>query len=110
MERFRRFIGSDLNLESVKNASRINEFGVDCTYLPDPPEDFDEFEFRTGFGGQDNIVITVATELGKVKRILFSEADGDNPDIIRSLSVPRLEQVLSEKGEKIVGLFEFITG
>lgn len=110
MERFRKFMGSDINLENVKNAGQIEFYGVRCTYLSDPLEEFDEVEFRTGFGGEDNIVITVAVELGKIRRVIFSQADGENPDIIRSLTGAQLNAFLSEKGDKLAGFFEFIAG
>lgn len=109
MERFKKFMGRELNLENVKNTGRLASYGVACTYLSDPPEDFDEVEFRTGSGGRDNIVITVTTEMGKVKRIMFSEADEKNPDVVRSLTAPQLEGLLAEKGEQLAGFFEYIT-
>ncbi len=37
MERFRCFIGREINLEKVKNMDRLDAFGITCTYLPDPP-------------------------------------------------------------------------
>lgn len=109
MQRFRKLMGVDLNLENVKNTGGLNAYRVKCTYLPDPPEDFDEVEFRTGFGGEDNIVITVAVELGKIKRVIFSRADSEDPDVVRSLTGAQLEAFLSEKGEKLAGFFEYIT-
>ncbi|MHB8917226.1 MAG: hypothetical protein ACYC4H_04330 [Desulfocucumaceae bacterium] len=109
MNRFRKFIGREIILENVKDSGRLDSFGVVCTYLSDPPEDFDEAEFRTGYGGKNNIVLTVATEMGIIKRVLFSEADQGNQDLIRSLSGPRLEALLSEKGEALAGFFEYIT-
>lgn len=108
MQRFRKFMGAGLNLERVKDAGGLKAFGVVCTYLSDPPEDFDEFEFRTGFNGEDDIVITVAVELGKIKRIIFSRTDDENPDVIRSLTGEQLEAFLSGKGEKLAGFFGFI--
>lgn len=109
MDRFRKYLGRDLNLENVKNSGGIGAMGVRCTYLSDPPEEFDEVEFRTGFGGEDNIVITTATEMGKIKRVIFSEADGENPDVIRSLAGPRLDRFLSARGGDLVRFFEYIT-
>lgn len=108
MERFRRFMGREINLENVKNSNCLQPFGITCTYLPDPPDEFDEFEFRTGFAGQE-IVITVAVEQGKIQRIMFSGADSDNPDVTRSLSPSRLEELLAGKGDVLAGFFESIT-
>lgn len=110
MERFRKYIDVDLNVENVKNSAQLETYGVECTYLPDPVEEFDEFEFRTDFGGEKNIVITFAIEMGKIKRLMFGEADKNNPDVVKSLTGSRLESFLSEKGEAMEKFFDFITG
>jgi len=109
MERFKKFMGRELDLEKVKDTGRLAASGIECAYLPDPLEDFDEVEFRTGFGN-DIIVITVAVELGKVKRIMISMADEKNPDMVRSLTGSQLEGFLAEKCETLVGFFEYVTG
>ncbi|MFZ5633801.1 MAG: hypothetical protein ACOY40_13245 [Bacillota bacterium] len=109
MERFRKYMGREVNLENVKNDSRLGAFGVACAYLPDPLEDFDEIEFRTNFGGQGNIVVTVTLETGKIKRVMFSEADEKNPDVIRSLTESRLAEFLAGKGAQLAGFFDYIT-
>lgn len=109
MERFRKYIDRELNPERAGDAVGLGAIGVVCTYLPDPVEDFDEFEFRTDYGGQNNIVITVTLELGKVKRVMFSQADGKNPDVVRGLTADQLGNLLSQKGESLVAFLEFIT-
>ena len=109
MERFKKFMERELNLEKIKDTGRLAVSGIECTYLSEPLEDFDEVEFRTGFGG-DIIVITVAVELGKVKRIMISVADEKNPDVVRSLTGSQLEGFLAEKGETLAGFFEYVTG
>ena len=109
MERFRSYIDRKINLERVKHTDRLDAFGITCTYLPDPPEEFDEFEFRTGFDGENDIVLTVAVEMGKIKRIMFSVADEEDPDALRSLPPARLDGLLAKKGELLAGFFEYIT-
>lgn len=109
MKRFRKFIDKLVKLENVKDSASLENFSVNCTYLPDPPEEFDEFEFRTGFGGQDNIVIVITVELGKIKRMIITEADENNLDVTRSLSPERLEELLAQKGEQLVEFFKYIT-
>lgn len=109
MERFRCYIGREINLEKVKNMDRLDAFGITCTYLPDPPEEFDEFEFRTGFNGENNIVLTVAVEKGKIKRVMFSAADEEDPDVLRSLPQARLAGLLAKKGELLDEFFQYIT-
>lgn len=110
MKRFRKFIDAELNVENVKNSAQLNSYGITCTYLPDPVEDFDEFEFRTDFGGKENIVISFALEMGKIKRLIISEANEHNPDVVKGLTADRLESLLSQKGDDLERFFEFITG
>ncbi len=109
MQRFRKFMNAKLNVENVKNSAQLNSYGITCTYLPDPVEDFDEFEFRTDFGGKENIVISFALEMGKVKRLMISEADEHNPDVVKGLTADRLESFVSQKGDDLERFFEFIT-
>lgn len=109
MERFRKYTGGELNLDHINDQNLLGSCGVLCTYLPEPVEDFDEFEFRTGSGGQDNIVITVTVEMGKIKRVMFSAADEKNPDIVRRLTEAQLADLLSARGDQLVRFFEHIT-
>ena len=109
MVRFRKYIDRELKSENVKDARELDAYGVTCTYLPDPIEDFDELEFRTEYNGKNNIVITITLELGKIKRAMFSVADEVNPDIVRALTESQLEGFLSNKGEKLLGFFDYIT-
>lgn len=109
MERFRKYLGRDLNLENAGKLAGEEAYGVTCTYLPDPVEDFDEFEFRTVSGGREYIVITVAVEMGKIKRMVFGLADPDNPDLVRSMSGPQLEQFMAARGEELVNFFDYLS-
>ncbi|MCL6560453.1 MAG: hypothetical protein K6U74_17005, partial [Firmicutes bacterium] len=67
-----------------------------------------EFEFRTPLG-QDAVVILVALEMGKIKRIMFTVAEPDDPDMTRSLTDTQLENLLAEKGEQLIKFFDYIT-
>lgn len=109
MHRFRKFIDQGLNLENVKASDQLEAFGIRCTTLPDPPEEFDEFEFSTDYSEQMNVVIGVAIESGKMKRVLFGLSDKDDPDSFIGLSKTQLEQLLERKGDQLVRFFEFIT-
>ncbi|MGQ9825063.1 MAG: hypothetical protein ACUVSK_08720 [Desulfotomaculales bacterium] len=111
MERFRPYLGKRINPEKIKGAEALlREFNVTCTYLPDPPADFDEFEFRTGFSAPQEVVITLAVEKGAVKRVMFGLAGGDDPEEIRSLPKEQLEEFLSRRGGQMEDFFAFITG
>lgn len=109
MERFRKYVDRELQLENVKNEAVLEQYGVVCTYLPDPLEDFDELEFRTDFQGKNDIVFIVSVELGKVKRILFSAADQENPELISSLSQSQLKEFLDKHGERMTEFFDSVT-
>ncbi|HZK18315.1 MAG TPA: hypothetical protein VFD15_03275 [Clostridia bacterium] len=108
MERFKRFINATVNLEKVRDVSGVKAFEVECTYLPDPVEDFDEFEFKTEYGGK-TIIIGFAVEMGKIKRLMFVEPDADNPDIVKALTPEELDNFFKEKFEQMTRFYEFIT-
>ncbi|MEW6572398.1 MAG: hypothetical protein AB1374_02025 [Bacillota bacterium] len=108
MERFRKYVGRTLNLENTKDEGALARFGITGRYIPDPPEDFDEFEFATDFAGQ-TVVILVTIEKGAVKRLLFSLADQDDPDETRPLSETQLQEFIAQKGEQLTGFFDLIT-
>ncbi|MEW6447113.1 MAG: hypothetical protein AB1426_03360 [Bacillota bacterium] len=109
MERFRKYIGKTLILDNVKDRGILSGYGITSRYLPDPPEDFDEFEFAIDFAGQ-TVVLLVTVEKKAVKRLLFSLADQDDPDVTRPLSETQLQEFLSQKGEQLTGFFDHITG
>lgn len=109
MERFRKYMRADLNLEGAKDKKFLSSLGITCTYLSEPLEDFDELEFRTGFQGRDDIVITVAVEMGKIKRVMFGAADEANSDVVKSMSREGLEKFLAVRGEDLVRFFEYIS-
>ena len=108
MKRFRKYIDKSLNTENTKNSSQLNLFGITGKHLPYPPEEFDEFEFSTDFAGQE-IHIGVAVQMGKIKRIMFSLADKEDPDIVKGLTESQLKDLLAEKGDKLISFFEYIT-
>lgn len=109
MERFRPYLGKKLNLERIKNPGELEAFDVTCTYLPDPPADFDEFEFRTDFLAARDLVITLAVEKGEVKRVMFGLA-GEDPEDIRSLTRQQLDELLLRRGARIEDFLAYVTG
>ncbi|MEW6173310.1 MAG: hypothetical protein AB1510_09645 [Bacillota bacterium] len=108
MERLRKYVGKNLNIEKVKDSDTLMTFGIVCRYLPDPPEDFDEFEFTFDFNGE-TVVLLVTVELGKIKRLYFSLADRDDPDVTRPLTEEQLQELLTSKGDQLVRFLDFIT-
>lgn len=108
MKRFKKFIGKNLNTENIKNSDELNLLGIKGKYIPDPPEEFDEFEFTTDFEGQE-IQINVAVQSEEIKRIFFSLVDEHNKDIVKGLTETKLEELLKEKGDLLLKFFEYIT-
>ncbi len=109
MERFRKYIDRELKIGNVKNAELLEFHGVICTYLPDPIEEFDELEFRTSFQAENDLVVTIAVEMGKIKRVMFSAAKEEDPDDTRSLTEPEMVHILSARGEHLASFLELIT-
>ncbi len=109
MQRFKKFIDQHLHSENIKNSDQLSAFGVTCTTMPDPPEEFDEFEFKTAFSEHMDAVIGVAIEMGKVKRILLGLSGKNDPDSFMALSDTQLEEFLARRGDQLVEFFKFIT-
>jgi hypothetical protein len=109
MERFRRYIGSTISLENIKDAEGLTTFGVTCRHLPDPPEDFDEFEFISDFEGTNNLGLMVTVESMMIKRIFFGFISTEDPDIITPLSDVQLKGLLDQRGDALTRFFDYIT-
>jgi hypothetical protein len=108
MQRFKKYVGEKISLAKIKDAAGIGSFGMTCRYLPDPPEDFDEFEFVTDFGGKNNLGLMVTIELMRIKRLFFGMISPEDPDVIRALNESELEQLLKERGAQLEGFFHYI--
>ncbi len=108
MIRFKKYINKDIRLENVKNSAQLSTYGVICKHLPDPIEEFDEFEFNIDFYDQ-KILLGVAVLEGKVKRVMFVMVDQEDSDVFRPLTESQLKGLLDLKGEQLVSFFEFIT-
>ncbi|MDD5452217.1 MAG: hypothetical protein PHT49_10020 [Desulfovibrionales bacterium] len=109
MERFRNYVGKTVVLEKVREAVAQNAYGLAGRYLPDPPEDFDEFEFITDWDGENKLALMVTVEMMKVKRIFFGISSPENPDVVRGLSDTELKELLEKKGGVFVSFFDHIT-
>jgi hypothetical protein len=108
MQRFKKYVGEKISLAKIKDTAGIGSFGMTCRYLPDPPEDFDEFEFVTDFGGTKNLGLMVTIELMRIKKLFFGMISAEDPDVIRPLSESELEQLLKERGDQLEAFFEYI--
>jgi hypothetical protein len=109
MERLRKYIGSPIDLENIKDAENLKAFGFTCRYLPDPPEDFDEFEFVTDFEGTNDLGLMVTVELGNIKRVFFGLISPDDPDIVSALTEDQLKNLLDQRSDALIGFFDYIS-
>jgi hypothetical protein len=108
MVRFKKYIEKDIHLENARNEDKVRSFGITPQYVPDTPDEFEEFEFITDFEHQ-TVSIGVSVQSGKIKRILVGLIDLADPDSFMALSKSELEDFLNKKGEKLVSFFEYIT-
>ena len=108
MQRFKQYMSERINLNKVKDANRLASFGMICRYLPDPPEDFDEFEFVSDYRGKENLGLMVTVEMEKIKRIFFGMISPDDPDVVRPLTEDELKDLLDEKGANFLKFFDYI--
>ncbi len=109
MEPLRDYVGKKIELNHVKDAKRLGDFGFTCRYLPDPPEDFDEFEFGTRIGDLDNLGLMVTVQSMKIVKMFFASIDPVNPDMVRGLSEEQLTYIFEHAQNKITGFLDFIT-
>jgi hypothetical protein len=108
MVRFKKYIEKDILLENARNVDKVKTFGITPRYVPDTPDEFEEFEFVTDFDGR-SVSIGVSVQSGKIKRILVGLIDPADPDSFMALSKPQLEEFLNQKGEKLVLFFDYVT-
>ncbi|MDP2753009.1 MAG: hypothetical protein Q8P40_01250 [Nitrospirota bacterium] len=108
MVRFKKYIEKDIRLEHIKNADKLKTFGITPQYVPDTPDEFEEFEFTTDFG-KETVLVGIAVQLGKIKRVILGLTDPTDPDSFMALSKSQLEDFLNQKGEQLVRFFEYIT-
>ena len=107
MERLKAVMGRKISLDRIKEREALADFGIECSYLPDPPDIFDEFEFRMEWpGGRVSFLVAVEQEL--VQRLLFGQVDGDDPDLFRPLPEDTLARFISEKGDELCAFFDYI--
>lgn len=109
MQRFKEYMGKSVSVTNIKDKDRLASFGIICRYLPDPPEDFDEFEFVIDYHGKNDRGMMVTVEMEKIKRIFFGIISPDDPDVFRALTESQLKELLDEKGEILLKFLDHIT-
>ncbi|WP_018084440.1 hypothetical protein [Desulfurispora thermophila] len=108
MQRFKPFLDRPINLVKAQDGTVLANLDLVATYLPEQLEEFDELEFRTAWQDQQEVVLTIATEMGRIKRVMFGLADRQNPDLVRSMNQEQLAAFLADKGEQLVTFFQHI--
>jgi len=108
MRRFRKYFDKTFNVINAKNLDQLSAFGVTCKSLSEPLEDFEEVEFTTNFNNQD-VLISVVVQSGKINRIQFTLLDPENPDAVKGLTESQLKDLLMQKGDQLVEFFDYIT-
>jgi hypothetical protein len=109
MKRFKSFLDKNITLNKIKNSSELKNLGIICRYLPDPPEDFDEFEFGVTYDNHEHTGFIMTIEKNEIKRILFGAFAPDNPDLFKPLDESQTQSLLMEHGDKLINFFVFIT-
>lgn len=109
MQRFKPFLNQPVNLAKAREEAALARLGIAASYLPEQLEEFDEMEFRTSWQGEQEVVLTIATEMGSIKRVMFGLADRQNPELVRSMQQEQLTALLADKGEQLLAFFEHIS-
>jgi hypothetical protein len=109
MDALRKYVNLPVNLDNIKNSDKLKELGFVCRYLPDPPEDFDEFEFGTALAGISNLGLMVTVEFLKIKRIFFGLISPEDPDRVTGVSETQLNSIFEQSGAEVFRFFDFIT-
>jgi len=109
MERLKKYIGVAVNLDNIKDAERLKDFGFTCRYLPDPPEDFDEFEFVADLGGLKNLGFMVTVQLMKISKMFFGLISPDNPDMVTGLTEDQVKDIFDQSGDTLFRFLDHIT-
>jgi hypothetical protein len=109
MDELRKYLGRPINLEAIKDKAALKALGFSCRYLPDPPEDFDEFEFLADLGGLANLGLMVTVESMAIKRVFFGIVSPDDPDVVTGLEESQVKKIFEESGDRLFEFFDAIT-
>ncbi len=109
MKRLRQYLDKPLNVEKATDRDRISRWGISVRYAPDPPEDFDEFEFGLDYQGHQDVAFVTTIEKGEIKRMMFGRPDRDNPEILRPMGDDVLADLMEKKVDDILAFFDFFT-
>jgi hypothetical protein len=109
MNRLKKYLNRSINLQNIKNEKALEGFGFSCRYLPDPPDVFDEFEFKADLGGIENLALMITIESMAIKRLFFGAISSDNPDLITGLDEMQLQEIFRQSEVQLFRFLDFIT-
>ena len=109
MDQIRKYLDRPIILDNIKNVDALKRLGFMCRYLPDPPEDFDEFEFLADLAGIENLGLMVTVESMAVKRVFFGIVSPDDPDMVTGLDKEQVAKIFDVSGEALFAFFDYIT-
>lgn len=104
MEKFKSFIGKQINFEKLKNLDNLGKYCLQCQRIPENLDEFEEMEFLI-----NDFVMCVAVLEGKIKRIMFVKVNKEDPDACSPLTKEELNNLLNKHGDTLVKFFENIT-
>ncbi len=109
MKRLRKYLDKPMDIHRAVDKDRLAQWGISVRYAPEPPEDFDEFEFGLDYEGKQDIAFVTTIEKGEIKRMMFGRPDKDNPEILRPMDDATIADLMEKKGLDIIAFFDFIT-
>ena len=109
MKRLRQYLDKPLNISRAMDSQSLSKWGISIRYAPDPPEDFDEFEFGLDYQGKEDVAFVITIEKGEIKRMMFGRPDKDNPEILRPMDDATIADLMEKKGAQILAFFDYVT-
>lgn len=109
MKRLRQYLAKPLNTDKAADKEQLSKWGISIRYAPDPPENFDEFEFGLDYQDHQDVAFVTTIEKGEIKRMMFGRPDKDNPEILRPMDDNTIADLMKKKGGDILAFFDFIT-
>ncbi len=109
MKRLRQYLDKQLNISRAMDKAALSGWDITIRYAPDPPEDFDEFEFGLNYQGKEDVAFVITIEKGEIKRMMFGKPDKDNPEILRPMDDATIADLMDKKGDNILAFFNYVT-
>jgi hypothetical protein len=110
MERYRKYIGRELAAERLADGDAIERLGFRGRWVPEELMPFDEVELARSLDGENDLLLTLAVEEGKIARLMFGRAPaGDDDADAVGLSPEELGAALEAHGGATERLLDTLT-